>query len=252
MAMQQGFLTVVRASILMMPAKLYDDQAPDCLLACDTTQGACSVAVMRGDELVAEIVTPMQRGHAEALMPMIADVLQQAAIGPSDLTRLGVTTGPGGFTGVRLGLAAMRAYALALNIPLIGVGSFTAMALADPTPEPVLVAVDVRRDQFYAQLFSAARDAITPPQIYQRSALQAIVPRTPFRGIGAGVEHIDTAGVMTLSDAPPYPQARYVAQLAQNAAIPDGLPLPLYLRPADASPPDPSKRPAHATASPDG
>lgn len=245
-------MTAVRASILKMPAKLYDDQAPDCLLACDTTQGACSVAVTRGAALVAEIVTPMQRGHAEALMPMIAAVLQQAAIGPSDLTRLGVTTGPGGFTGVRLGLAAMRAYALALDIPLIGIGSFAAMALADPAPEPILVAVDVRRDQFYAQLFNAARDAITPPQIYQRSALQAIVPRTPFRGIGAGVEQIETAGVMTLSDAPPYPQARYVAQLAHKAPIPAGLPLPLYLRPADAILPDPSKRPAHATTATDG
>lgn len=235
-----------------MPAKLSDDQAPDYLLACDTTQGACSVAVMRGEALLAEIVRPMQRGHAEALMPMITDVLQQTGLAPSDLTRLGVTTGPGGFTGVRLGLAAMRACALALDIPLIGVGSFAAMALADPAPEPVLVAVDVRRDQFYAQLFDAARAAVMPPQIYHRAALQDIVPRSPFRGIGVGLEQIAGGGLMTMSDAPPYPQARYVAQLALNAPIPDSPPLPLYLRPADASLPDPSKRPAHATAATDG
>jgi tRNA threonylcarbamoyladenosine biosynthesis protein TsaB len=231
-----------------MPAKLSDDPAPAYLLACDTTQGACSVAVMRDDALLAERVEPMQRGHAEALMPMIAAVLEQAGVLPSALTRLGVTTGPGGFTGVRLGLAAMRAYAVALEIPLLGVGSFEAMAMAEPAPEPVLVAVDVRRGQFYAQLFDASRTAITAPQLYDLAALQHLLPQVPFRGIGVGVETLNAAGLMTVSDAPPYPQARYVGQIAQAAPATASLPLPLYLRPADASLPDPSKRPAHAPA----
>lgn len=235
-----------------MPAKSSEDGAPHRILACDTTQGACSVAVMHGATLLSEIVTPMQRGHAEALLPMIIEALKQADLQAKDLTRLAVTIGPGGFTGVRLGLAAMRGYATALGIPLIGVGSFAAMAQADTAPEAVLVAVDVRRGQVYAQLFDETRGPVFPPQLFDIADLQDALPGRPFRVIGSAFENLNSTEFMSRSDAPSYPQARYVAQLAMLEDAPDKLPLPLYLRPADATLPDPAKRPQHAAVDRNG
>lgn len=229
-----------------MPVSLSErDVSDDLILACDTTQAACSVCVQRGPQLIDEIVEPMQRGHAEALVPMLHRVIERSGTDLSEVSRLAVTVGPGSFTGVRLGLSAMRAYALALDRPLHGIGSFQAMAVADPEPVPILVAVDVRRNSFYAQLFDAKRRAMSAPALVSEEALSALAPQERFLVVGSGAEHVMQLPFAEVSAAPAFPQARYVAALALNEEKPAGLPLPLYLRPADATLPDPASRPAH-------
>ncbi len=98
------------------------------LLAVDTALGACSAALLDGDTVLAHRFEPMERGHAERLAPMVEEVMREAALPFTALDRLAVTTGPGTFTGQRVGLAFMRGLRVALKKPLIGVTSLAAMA----------------------------------------------------------------------------------------------------------------------------
>src|SRR5262245_31897250 len=100
------------------------------VLAIDTALEACSVAVLDTEraDLGGHESLPMQRGHAEALMPLIARVLDRAQLDFSAIDRLAVTTGPGSFTGLRVGIAAARGIALAAGKPAIGLTTLAAFA----------------------------------------------------------------------------------------------------------------------------
>jgi tRNA threonylcarbamoyladenosine biosynthesis protein TsaB len=101
------------------------------VLAVDTALDACSVAIARGEEALASLSEPMNRGQAERLAPMAREAAAQAGIALADIDRIAVTTGPGSFTGVRVGLSFARARALALNRPCVGVSTLEALALAE-------------------------------------------------------------------------------------------------------------------------
>ena len=104
------------------------------LLALDSSAAACSVALWddreekTGSPIVAHRGKYMERGQSEALIPLVDSVMEETGWIFSDLDRLGVTVGPGSFTGVRVGLAAARGLALAGRLPLVGVTSFEAIA----------------------------------------------------------------------------------------------------------------------------
>lgn len=227
------------------------------ILACDTTQGACSVALYR-DGVLAEKLSPMRKGHAEALIPMMEAVMSEAGLAMAEIDRLAVTNGPGTFTGTRVGLSAMRALALALKKPLKAYGSLDVMAQAARDDMPVLVAVDARRDVFYAQGFEAqadngARAARGAPQALSAEAALALMGHEAFGLIGTGApalaEGATALGLAAhISDAPDWPQAENIALLAARdddwEAPP--LPSPFYLRPPDATLPNRDKFPARA------
>src|SRR6201992_361218 len=97
------------------------------LLAVDTALGACSVALLQGDEIRAHVFEPMERGNAERRAPMVDAAMKSADVEFSALDRLAVTTGPGTFTGQRVGIAFMRALRIALHRPLIGITTLAAM-----------------------------------------------------------------------------------------------------------------------------
>jgi tRNA threonylcarbamoyladenosine biosynthesis protein TsaB len=99
------------------------------VLALDTTLDACSVAIVRGDAVLANLSERMQRGQAERLAPMVREAAALAGVAFSELDRVAVTTGPGSFTGVRVGLSFARALALALSKPSVGVSTLEALAL---------------------------------------------------------------------------------------------------------------------------
>ncbi|MFZ2031932.1 MAG: tRNA (adenosine(37)-N6)-threonylcarbamoyltransferase complex dimerization subunit type 1 TsaB [Vitreimonas sp.] len=99
------------------------------VLAVDTALDACSVAIVRGDAVLASLSERMQRGQAERLAPMAREAADAAGVAFSELDRIAVTTGPGSFTGVRVGLSFARALALALSRPCIGVSTLEALAL---------------------------------------------------------------------------------------------------------------------------
>ena len=100
------------------------------ILAIDTALDACAAAVLDtgSGRLVAQESQSMKRGHAEALMPLIGRVVVESGIGFAGLDRIAVTTGPGSFTGLRVGLSAARGIALAANKRVVGITTLTAFA----------------------------------------------------------------------------------------------------------------------------
>jgi tRNA threonylcarbamoyladenosine biosynthesis protein TsaB len=147
-----------------------DGPAAPVLLAIETAGSNCSAAVARGDAVVASECRALRHGHAEALFPMIEQVMAEAAMRPSQLGSVAAAIGPGGFTGIRVGLAAAHGIALAVGARLIGVTGFAAVAAsvgaaagsaADGDDRAaLLVALDSRRADLYVQLF--APGTVTP------------------------------------------------------------------------------------------
>ena len=178
-------------------------------------------------------------------MPMLAGLIEKADVTWQEIDRLAVTHGPGSFTGVRVGLSAMRGLALALQKPLKTYGSFDVMARAETAGAPLLVAVDARRDTFYVQAFNAARVPSGPPQAVSAAAALEIMTPRPLTVIGSGAEALCglDPGVHK-GGAPDWPQAEHLAAMAaadEDWAAPPPAE-PLYLRPPDASLPDPTKK----------
>src|SRR5919201_2617845 len=160
------------------------------VLAIDTALNACSAALLDLDTrgIVASETLPMVRGHAEALMPLVARVMNQAAIEFTELDRIAVTTGPGSFTGVRVGISAARAIALAAAKPAIGLSTLAAFAaplIAEDDSTNVVAAIDARHAHVYLQVFGRSGRTLVSPRIATvRDALRLSVSG-PARLVGS-------------------------------------------------------------------
>jgi tRNA threonylcarbamoyladenosine biosynthesis protein TsaB len=140
------------------------------ILAIDTALGACAAGVLDTDagKMIAQESLPMKRGHAEALMPLIARVIKQSGIGFAGLDRIAVTTGPGSFTGLRVGLSAARGIALAADKPVVGVTTLTAYAapvVNEGGEQPVISAIDARHDHVYLQVVAGNGSSLVWPRL---------------------------------------------------------------------------------------
>ena len=204
------------------------------LLAVDTALAACSVAILDGDEVLAHVYEPMERGHAEALAPMVESAMRDAELAFAALDRLAVTTGPGTFTGQRVGLAFMRGLRVALHKPLTGVTKLAAM-IAQAQSETGLAEAaalhDARRDEVYFQT-----SAMPAPIILTFDAALEALTRIDGPFALAGTAAPKAAGhlaIATLSDVR-LPDALWVARLALAMPVSDSPPRPLYLRAPDA------------------
>ena len=176
---------------------------------------------------------------------MIVDVLDAAGIGWDDLDGLGVTVGPGTFTGVRVGLAAVRGIALVRRLPVAGVSSLHALAagarrrgLARPG-EAVLAAVDARRGEVYVQDFAADDAPLGPPELRAAARIADGAPQGPLVLVGSGAAVHRSELAVARAEHAHEPDAVDVALLAAAAmAAPGwtdpGPPRPLYLRAPDA------------------
>src|SRR5690349_13011877 len=125
------------------------------VLAIDTALEACAAAVLNTDNgAVTSDTLPMMRGHAEALMPLLDRVMKQAGAAFASIDRIAVTTGPGSFTGLRVGIAAARGIALSTGKLAIGVTTLEAYAapwIAQDDKTAVMVAIDARHQHVYLQ-----------------------------------------------------------------------------------------------------
>jgi tRNA threonylcarbamoyladenosine biosynthesis protein TsaB len=208
------------------------------ILAVDTCLGACSAALLRDGEILAHRWQAMERGHAEALAPMVQDVMQGHDL--SALDRLAVTVGPGTFTGQRVGLSFMRGLRLARNIPLTGVTSLEAMAAAASAETGIIRGVaihDARRGEAYLSLVEDG-SATAPCVLAFDAAIAAIRDFGPCALAGTGASAVADAlgGRVSLSSVR-QPDALFVARLAEARPLPapgTPPPAPLYLRAPDA------------------
>jgi len=118
----------------------------------------------------------MPRGHAEVIFDKIAQLLQQNYIKYADICKIGVTVGPGSFTGLRIGIAAARGLALSLKIPVIGIPNLFALStnLGSVESKPFYIIVDARRDQFYVQQFAHAHAPIGQPLLLEHDEVELL------------------------------------------------------------------------------
>jgi len=216
------------------------------VLAIDTALAACSAAVLdtAGGGIVASESLPMIRGQAEALMPLVARVMKASGIGFADLDRVAVTTGPGSFTGLRVGLAAARGLGLAAAIPVIGVSTLSAYAapyLGVDDKTAVVVAIDARHAQVYLQAFGPSGATLVAPRLAPLSEATRAAAAARSRIVGSAAQAV--ADALSKSDpspvtvdARPAPDIGWVAQI--GAVVPEAAapPKPQYLRAPDAQP----------------
>jgi tRNA threonylcarbamoyladenosine biosynthesis protein TsaB len=221
------------------------------VLAIDTALEACSAAVLdtaRGGVL-ARLSRPMVRGHAEALLPLVAALMDDAKSEFSELDRVAVTTGPGSFTGLRVGLSAARAIGLAAGKPVVGLStlaSFAAPLIAEDDSIGVAVAIDARHGQVYLQVFGPeGRNLISARIVPVGDAVRA-ASTAPMRlaGSAAGLLAAAWSGEPpVLVDENSAPDIDWVARLGVAAVESQALPKPLYLRTPDAQPQDAARLP---------
>jgi tRNA threonylcarbamoyladenosine biosynthesis protein TsaB len=200
------------------------------LLAVDTALGACSVAVLRGPAILHHHSEEMARGHAEALAPMVDLAMRKAGIAFAALDRLAVTTGPGTFTGQRVGLSFMRGLRIGLERPLIGITTLEAMAAATGAARAAAIH-DAKRDEAYL-LLREKDEIVLPPMVLPFEEAVARIRAfgaSALCGTGAKVAAASLGAQFPVS-AIRQPDALWVGRLAMTRAIPADPPAPLYLR----------------------
>ncbi|HEY2070980.1 MAG TPA: tRNA (adenosine(37)-N6)-threonylcarbamoyltransferase complex dimerization subunit type 1 TsaB [Rhizomicrobium sp.] len=204
------------------------------ILAVDTALGACSAVLLDSGRIAAHRFVFMDRGHAEALAPMVEGVMREAGIAFAALDRLAVTTGPGTFTGQRVGLAFMRGLRVALKKPLTGITSLAAMAEAAKAETGLVRAAvfhDARREEFYAALGGE-------PMLMARNdvprALLDFADDKPLALAGTAAPWVAENFAGGVLSSIRQPDALWVARLAAAMAPDDAIPRPLYLRAPDA------------------
>jgi tRNA threonylcarbamoyladenosine biosynthesis protein TsaB len=205
------------------------------VLALDTALSATSVAVINGEQALAARSEPMDRGHQERLGGLVRDVMAEAGVGFDVLARIGVTVGPGSFTGLRVGLTFAKVLALSRGIPCVGIGTLEALALSLQTTDPIAAAIDARRGQIYLQLFSDGRALTDPAAVTVDDALAQLqrFDGGPITAIGSGSSLLAATPGLSVSDRL-VPEPMVLAFLASRALQPIVRPEPLYLRAPDA------------------
>ncbi|ODT48296.1 MAG: tRNA (adenosine(37)-N6)-threonylcarbamoyltransferase complex dimerization subunit type 1 TsaB [Pelagibacterium sp. SCN 63-126] len=193
-------------------------------LAIDTAAPRLQLALARHDGSVDVLVEDIAKGHAEILFDRIDTLLTRNNLAYADLDRIAVTTGPGSFTGLRIGLSAARGLGLARKIPVLGIPSLLAVSLG-VAAGPLAVLVDARRGEAYLELFTAPGAIGDGPRLVPIADARSAIPagteviESPFADIGA--------------------MARFAAG-ADPLAFP---PHAAYIRDADAKPQDAARIP---------
>ena len=219
------------------------------ILALDTSMGACSAALLCAGATARVLYLReqmMERGHAEALMPMVAEIMQEAALDFASLDLIAATTGPGSFTGVRIAIAASRGLALVTRAKLYGTDSLTVMARAAQTPgttlrAPFAVAVDARRGMLYLGLYDGTGRRLDGPMLIAPDDAAEELPRQLSLAVGSGAVLLREAaarrGTRVEAAMPELqPRAGALAEIAFEAGETVPILRPLYLRPPDAKP----------------
>jgi tRNA threonylcarbamoyladenosine biosynthesis protein TsaB len=216
------------------------------VLAIDTALAACSCAVLDtayGGILASESV-PMVRGHAEALMPLLDRVMKHSGVAFRDLDRVAVITGPGSFTGLRVGLSAARGLGVATGVTVVGVSTLSAFAapyLGADDKSPVVAAIDARHEQVYLQVFAPGGRTVISARIAPLPDAVRAAAEMPAHIVGSAAQMITaafprTAPAPVTVDPRDAPDIAWIAQIGAVSPEMKEPPKPLYLRAPDAQP----------------
>ncbi|MFH1805782.1 MAG: tRNA (adenosine(37)-N6)-threonylcarbamoyltransferase complex dimerization subunit type 1 TsaB [Pseudomonadota bacterium] len=215
------------------------------LLAIDTASTSLSTAVLVDGMVRGETYEDMERGQAENLLLFIERSLDQAGVTFDQVDGIAVTVGPGAFTGMRIGLATARGLGLSRKIPVVGVSSLEAVAWGvtqrDHQGRNIVVALDSKRNEIFAQAFDAQKHPLGPPECLPPRQALMLAPPGPTVLAGDATPRLLTAAanapdVFYACTAPGLPRAGVVAQIAAGRWESGGNlpPVPLYLRAPDA------------------
>lgn len=210
------------------------------ILAIDTAGVDCAAAVYdaAAGKLLATVTDRIGKGHAERLMAMIDDVLDEAGLPLQAIGRVAVTIGPGSFTGIRVGVAAARGLALALPAEVVGVTTLETLAQAHLAAYPgraVIAAMDAKRHEIYAQAFDVSGTALSEPRSLSLEDLRDLAQAHDAVVCGSATALLD--GEAAASEPDRFDIAT-VARIAATASVELARPKPLYLRGPDAKPQD--------------
>lgn len=215
------------------------------ILVIDTALGACTVGVFDGVRPLAVRSEVMSKGHAERIGGLVRDVVAEAVASPDGLAggfealdRIGVTVGPGSFTGLRVGLAFAQGLGASLDIPVVGVSTLAALAhSADAGLGRTVALVDARRGQVYAQTFHDGGPEGPPQALSLDTALAMLAASTEPapRLAGSGAPLLSDEAATPDPIVNPTPQALAALTIAADPV--EAPPTPLYLRAPDAIPP---------------
>ena len=205
------------------------------VLVIDTALDACTAAVFEDGSPLAVRSEPMGKGHQERIGGLVRDVVAEAGGGFAALDRIGVTVGPGSFTGLRVGLAFAQGLGAALDRPVVGISTLAALAWsADGGVGRTAAVIDARRGQVYVQQFDDGEPVGLPEALALETARERLAGDDGRRvGSGAALasDGIEAETVLTA------PGSAALAALTAAADPASARPRPLYLRAPDATPP---------------
>ncbi|MEN8236339.1 MAG: tRNA (adenosine(37)-N6)-threonylcarbamoyltransferase complex dimerization subunit type 1 TsaB [Pseudomonadota bacterium] len=193
------------------------------ILTFDTSFDHCSVALVPQEGQMVCDIEPLQRGHAEALIPKIEKLLQQTGISFQEIGLIAVGAGPGSFTGVRVAVATARGLELAAKIPVVAINSFavfSSMALPKiKEDEQLYVVLDARRRDLFYQAYDAQGVPEFEPQMTMPQDLLQLILENPSRVIGTGVRRLELEQVQhpTVLQEIGYDWQEYLKVLAHQA-----------------------------------
>lgn len=206
------------------------------ILVIDTALGACTAGLFQDGVAVAVRSEPMTKGHSERLGGIVRDVMAGRAFAALD--RIGVTVGPGSFTGLRVGLAFAQGLGEALGRPVVGVSTLVALAGSARATDGLTAAViDARRGQVYGQRFRDGEPVGDAEAWSIEGAVTCLASEAKVRLVGSWAALLSESLSGHTTEALHAPTAEALAVLTAEADPETSRPRPLYLRTPDATPP---------------
>jgi len=195
-------------------------------LIIDTSTEACSVAVVKNDEIFFEQdVTP--RSHTKMVLPMVDSLLTQASLSINDLNAIAWGRGPGSFTGVRIGTGIMQGLALGANKPVIAVSTLAAMAqqaIDELNAPQIIAAIDARMGEVYWGVFNNVNGLATLVDVEMvvkpENINSDLISDKPYVGVGTAWEtypQLTKLGDIKVAQEILYPSSKAMAPLVLNA-----------------------------------
>jgi len=207
-------------------------------LGIDTCERACSAAIVSDGQILSSKQEEIGRGHAERLLPMLAELYLEASMTEKDIDKIGVTVGPGTFTGLRIGLSVARGLAFALNIPCIGISALEVLAHQAEKAAMMHAVIAGRGEHCFYQPFCWSEErgeqiSMSPASNISLQDVRSLIEARPGNIIGSGVRQLGFNENEQVNQA--FCDPTIIAQIATKKETKEYRPDPLYLRAPDAA-----------------